>query len=170
MRDLVTQRQRPRPILDNTNKNRESHFLRREEALCLVGNTVKAQSDLKDLPSKKTDKKKADEENKKQKDRDAAINAILKLKSWDAKKVRGIVRCYFCNKSCCSSRVKRIVPNLVMLQLHGKISWSLLIRDIHAVICYLPMIILLPILLPNVSNLLASLKSKRHTIIMLREH
>ena len=113
MRDLVTQRQRPRPILDNTNKNRESHFLRREEALRLVGNTVKAQSDLKDLPSKKTDKKKADEENKKQKDRDTAINAILKLKSWDAKKVRGIVRCYFCNKSCvASSRVKRIVPSI----------------------------------------------------------
>ena len=97
VRDLVTQRQ-PTPIMDNTNKNRKNHFFQREEALRLFGDSEKALSDLSDLPSKKPDKK---NEKKTKDDRDATINAKLKLKSWEPKKVRGVMRCYFCNKYRC---------------------------------------------------------------------
>ena len=100
VRDLIMQRQ-PTPRIDTTHKNRMNQFLRRDEALLLIGDNEKALNDLSDLPSKKTADKEAAEEKKKRGGRDFDINKKLKLKSWDPKKVRGAVVCYFCAKPRC---------------------------------------------------------------------
>ena len=94
-RDLAMQRQ-PTPRLDNINKNRMGHFLRRDDALRLFGDCPAALTNLDDLPSKTIAE--AAEGKKARTGRDADITKKLKLKSWDGKKVRGITVCFNCSK------------------------------------------------------------------------
>ena len=49
VRDLIMQQQ-PTPRVDTTHTNRTNQFLRRDEALLLVGDNEKALIDLSDLP------------------------------------------------------------------------------------------------------------------------
>ena len=71
----------PTPRLDTTNRNRKSHFFRRDDALRLFGDSEKALSDLTDLPSMSTDGKKAAAGKKKKDGRDAIINRERELRS-----------------------------------------------------------------------------------------
>ena len=98
IRDLVLQRQ-PTPRLDTTNAREKSHFLSRDDAHKIFGNNPGALCDLSDLPSKAGDDLKQAEKSKSNRDKDVA--AKMKLRSWEAKKVRSIVKCYNCNKSRC---------------------------------------------------------------------
>ena len=99
VRKLALQRQ-PTPKRDTTNKNRTGHFLKRKDALLLANDNNSAVSDLSDLPSK-ADEKETSADGKAKRDRDADVCKALSLRSWDAKKVRMIARCYNCGKGRC---------------------------------------------------------------------
>ena len=95
VRELAMQRQ-PTPRMD---PSREGHFLPRDQALKEAVHNPSYLTDLSDMPSSVGNPKK--EETKKRKARDIKIDKDLKLKSWDGKKVRGFVTCFFCNKRRC---------------------------------------------------------------------
>ena len=95
LRDLVMQRQ-PTPIFDT---KRKGHFLCRDQSLVESANSPASLIDLSALPSAIGDPLKVD--TKKRTKRDAEVNKALKLKSWDPKKVRGVLKCYHCAKPRC---------------------------------------------------------------------
>jgi hypothetical protein len=78
---------------------RTNYFLSRDDALRLFKDKPAAVSDLTDLPSKKSDELKQSKKSKASRDKEVAAN--LKLRSWDAKKVRSTVRCIHCCKPRC---------------------------------------------------------------------
>ncbi len=90
-RDIALQRQ-PIPII---NPSRKEHFYSRDEAITMFAGKEDALTDFSDLPSYKG----KGVESKAQRDR--AVVSKLNLKSWDGKKVRSIVICYFCGKRRC---------------------------------------------------------------------
>ena len=94
---LAMERQ-PTPRED---QSRPGHFLEREDALRKYGNDPSSSVDLSDLPSMNTKKKELAERRKALTSRDIATSKRLELKSWDPKKVKGIVVCYHCNKARC---------------------------------------------------------------------
>jgi hypothetical protein len=89
----------PTPRLDTTNNQRMNHFLCHNEALRIFGDKPCATSDLTDLPSKKADESKEAEKAKANRDKEVAKQQ--ELRSWEAKKVRCVVRCFNCNKLRC---------------------------------------------------------------------
>ena len=81
--------------------NRPDHFLSRKDALQLYGGNQEALTNLTDLPSANSESKKASETKKILDKRDTDVTKALKLRSWDPKKVKGIVACYHCSKPRC---------------------------------------------------------------------
>ena len=92
IRDLVMQRQ-PTPQVDT---KRKGHFLSRDQSLVESANTPSLVVNLSALPSAIADPLKVD--TRKKTARDTKLAKDLKLKSWDAKKVRGVLQCYHCAK------------------------------------------------------------------------
>ena len=95
IRDLVMQRQ-PTPQVDT---KRKGHFLSRDQSLVESANTPSSVVNLSALPSAIADPLKVD--TRKKTARDTKLAKDLKLKSWDAKKVRGVLQCYHCAKPRC---------------------------------------------------------------------
>ena len=95
IRELAMQRQ-PTPLLD---PRRKGHFLSRDDALKATANNPDASSDMSDLPSDKDDQVKQAATKRAQ--RDIALAKLLKMKSWDPKKVRAFLTCYHCGKRRC---------------------------------------------------------------------
>ncbi len=95
LKQLVMQQQ-PTPLLD---KMRKGHFQERNEALSQVESGARDKVDLSDLPLVQ----KGDESGMKaRKERDAQVaKEALGGKSFDASMVRGIVKCFECNKPRC---------------------------------------------------------------------
>ena len=95
-RQLAMQRQ-VTPRIDTA---RPGHFLSRDVALLSsTEQSLHAQTDLTDLPSNRPSRDKEEEKRKKQ--RDQKVTTDLKLKSWEASKVRGFVICEECRKPRC---------------------------------------------------------------------
>eukprot|EP00984_Skeletonema_dohrnii_P019673 scaffold9466_cov85-Skeletonema_dohrnii-CCMP3373.AAC.1 len=90
-RDLALQRQ-PTPIM---NPKRKKHFYSRREAIGMFSGNDAALTDFSDLPSYKNEGEKTKAQ------RDQEMTKVLKLKSWDGKKVRSIVSCFHCGKRRC---------------------------------------------------------------------
>jgi len=95
IRDLVMQRQ-PTPQVDT---KRKGHFLSRDQSLVESANTPSSVVDLSFLPSAIADPFKVD--TRKKTARDTKLAKDLKLKSWDAKTVWGVLQCYHCAKTRC---------------------------------------------------------------------
>ena len=95
IRELVMQRQ-PTPQADT---KRKGHFLSREQSLVESANIPSSLVDLSALPSAIGDTLKVVARKKTQ--RDTAVSKVLNLKSWDAKKVRAVLKCYHCAKPRC---------------------------------------------------------------------
>ena len=90
-RNVALQRQ-PTPII---NPRRTEHFYSRDEVITMFAGNEDALTDFSDLPSYKSQ----GAETKAQRDR--AVAKELKLKSWDPKKLRSFIVCYFCGKRRC---------------------------------------------------------------------
>ena len=99
------QHSQPTPRMDTTNPDRKNHFYSRDDTLCLFGGNAAAPKDLANLPSKNIAE--ADEEKKARGGRDAKISKEFGFKSWDAKKVRAIVKCFHCRKPRCIFSAKK---------------------------------------------------------------
>ena len=81
--------------------NRPGHFLRRGDALHLYGDDPASCENLSDLPKTTNSDKVLMEKRKARTARDVAVTNNLKLKSWEAKKVKGILKIFHCNKPRC---------------------------------------------------------------------
>ena len=95
IRALGMQRQ-PTPREDT---KRKGHFLSREQSILESTNNPGLLVDLSDLPSVIGDHLKALARNRIK--RDTCVAKVLNLKSWDAKKVRGVLKYYHCAKPRC---------------------------------------------------------------------
>ena len=95
IRELVMQRQ-PTPQAET---HRKGHFLRRDQSLVEHANNPSSLVDLSCLHSNIGDPLKVDARKKTK--RDTALTKVLNLKSWDAKKVRAVLKCYHCAKPRC---------------------------------------------------------------------
>lgn len=81
--------------------SRPGHFLRRGDALQLYGDNPALCAYFSDLPSMTNNDKMLMEKRKARTARDMAVTKNLKLKSWEAKKAKGILKCYHYNKPRC---------------------------------------------------------------------
>ncbi|KAL7547981.1 hypothetical protein ACHAWF_011257 [Thalassiosira exigua] len=90
--DLALQKQ-PLPVEDPM---RKGHYYRRGDALKLFSDQPAALTNLSHLPSHMEDQKRKD-----LKKRDIDIAKDLKLRSYESKKVRAIVKCFHCGKRRC---------------------------------------------------------------------
>ena len=81
--------------------NRPGNFLRRGDALHLYGDDPASCANLSDLPSTTNIDNILTEKRKESTARDVAVMKNLKLKSWEVKKVKGILKCFHCNNPRC---------------------------------------------------------------------
>jgi hypothetical protein len=95
IRALVMQRQ-PTPQEDT---KRKGHVLSHGQSIVASSNSPGVRVDLSTLPSAIGYPLKVLTRNRIK--RDTYVTKVLNLKSWDAKKVRGVLKCYHCAKPRC---------------------------------------------------------------------
>ena len=97
LRDIAMQRQ-PTPRID---PNRPGLFLRRNDALHIYSNQPTTLNYMSDITSMHTTDNKVIEARKVNTARDVEVKNNLKLRIWYTKKVKGILKCFNCNKPRC---------------------------------------------------------------------